>query len=79
MPQREFWQTVREIPAVLYHYTSMDGLVGIVTNKQIWASHVPYLNDRTEQEHIWSLILEKAQRRILASSDAQAKHNPELF
>jgi hypothetical protein len=79
MTQRSIGQTVNELPEVLSHYTSMDGLRGIVTDKKIWASHVRYLNDRTEQEHIWSLILERVQQRILATSDAQAKNNLALF
>lgn len=32
----------------LFHYTSQSGLHGIVTSKEIWATHVDYLNDEFE-------------------------------
>jgi len=35
-------------PAKLYHYTSTEGLLGILRNRQLWASNVLYLNDATE-------------------------------
>lgn len=33
---------------VLWHYTSTDGLLGIVQNKQLWATDALYLNDNRE-------------------------------
>lgn len=33
---------------VLYHYTSQQGLLGILDQRQIWASHIRYLNDTKE-------------------------------
>jgi len=35
-------------PEKLYHYTSGGGLLGIAKNKEIWASHILYMNDRKE-------------------------------
>lgn len=35
-------------PPILYHYTSQDGLFGILESKSIWASKVQYLNDEQE-------------------------------
>ncbi len=35
----------------LYHYTSADGLYGIVKNKILWATQVQYLNDAKEFLH----------------------------
>ncbi|MGQ1796999.1 DUF2971 domain-containing protein [Kocuria oceani] len=32
----------------LYHYTNTEGLMGIVGNKEIWATDVRYLNDKSE-------------------------------
>jgi len=34
--------------SLLYHYTSEDGLLGIIEHDNIWATHVRYLNDYTE-------------------------------
>jgi len=36
---------------VLYHYTNLQGLLGIIENKNIWASHCEYLNDSSEFQH----------------------------
>jgi hypothetical protein len=35
-------------PEKLYHYTTNDGLLGIIGNKEIWATKIKYLNDRKE-------------------------------
>ncbi len=36
---------------MLYHYTSLDGLIGIINGNSLWASHCKYLNDSTEYIH----------------------------
>ena len=33
---------------MLYHYTSLEGLLGVINSKSIWASHCKYLNDSLE-------------------------------
>ncbi len=35
-------------PDTFYHYTSGDGLVGILKEKELWATNILYLNDSTE-------------------------------
>lgn len=40
----------------LFHYTNQDGLLGIVKNKEIWASHTQYLNDQKEYIHAIALV-----------------------
>jgi hypothetical protein len=32
----------------LYHYTTWDGLVGILENQSLWATHHRFLNDYSE-------------------------------
>jgi hypothetical protein len=56
------------LPPILYHYTSEDGLLGILESKSIWASKVQYLND--EQE--FKLGLDRAKEVL----DEQLKDNP---
>ncbi|MFO1205708.1 MAG: hypothetical protein U1E63_08295 [Burkholderiales bacterium] len=34
----------------LYHYTTAEGLKGIVESQQLWATNIAYLNDA--EEHI---------------------------
>lgn len=33
---------------MLYHYTNLQGLLGILSGKSVWASHCEYLNDSSE-------------------------------
>src|SRR3954471_6369229 len=54
----------RAPPEKLYHYTSQEGLLGIVRDRAIWASKITFLNDTTELR----LALELAQQAVLAAS-----------
>lgn len=38
-------------PKTINHYTDLNGFIGIVSNGQLWASNVAFLNDREELEH----------------------------
>ena len=44
-PYYHFYSTKDD---VLYHYTTLDGLLGIVNSKEIWTSQINYLNDESE-------------------------------
>lgn len=46
----------RTPPSILYHYTRQQGLLGIIGNKEIWASHTQYLNDEREFRHALDLV-----------------------
>lgn len=35
-------------PPILHHYTTQEGLLGIVESKSIWATNIYYLNDAAE-------------------------------
>jgi hypothetical protein len=37
-------------PELLFHYTDAAGLLGIIQDSEIWATHVGFLNDTTELE-----------------------------
>jgi hypothetical protein len=41
----------RTPPDVLYHYTTVQGLHGIFSSQEIWATHTQYLNDQREFRH----------------------------
>ena len=66
-------QAMVDLPKTLYHYTSMKGLLGIVQDRQIWASHIRYLNDLTEQDHIWSLVRSRVAERLAHAKDRPVK------
>lgn len=58
---------------LLYHYTSQDGLLGILDNKSIWATHVRFLNDASEFLFGWDkalkTVLEKIRNRDFSDKD----------
>jgi hypothetical protein len=47
---------VRQPPKILYHYTSAEGLLGIVTEGVLRASHADYLNDAGERTYTRDLL-----------------------
>lgn len=48
----------------LYHYTTLTGLLGIVRDKNLWASDIRYMNDSAELKHTADLIRLEVQERI---------------
>jgi len=50
-------------PELLYHYTTQEGLLGIVEKKKIWASHLQYLNDASEGQIFTRLLIEEFNQR----------------
>ncbi len=59
-------------PPTLYHYTSQDGLIGIVGNKEIWASNAAYLNDTAEFMYFKTVLKQQADglKPTLSAEDA---------
>ena len=43
-------------PLRLNHYTSPAGLIGIVQDERLWASHFLYLNDKKELQHALDVV-----------------------
>lgn len=56
----------RTIPPVLYHYTSQKGLLGIINNKEIWATNIYYLNDAMEFQYATELIRDVIDSRLIS-------------
>ena len=48
----------------LYHYTTQTGLLGIIKDRQIWATHTQYLNDRREFLHAVDLVRREIERLL---------------
>ena len=57
-------------PEVLFHYTSADGLIGIVGSRRLWASSIHYLNDELE----FQLALEVLEWSLRVA--AEKSHGP---
>ncbi len=49
-------KTEEQPPDILYHYTSAEGLLGIVTTRELWATNVLYQNDARELEEALELL-----------------------
>lgn len=45
-----------EEPEVVYHYTTVDTMMKILTSGRIWATSINYLNDSSEGEHFLSMV-----------------------
>src|SRR5437868_11310878 len=41
---------------VLWHYTSPNGMLGIIASKSLWATNILYLNDVEEFYHVADLV-----------------------
>jgi Protein of unknown function (DUF2971) len=51
-------------PELLYHYTTQEGLLGILKDKCIWATHLRYLNDTSEGEIVSRAVFEELSSRV---------------
>lgn len=45
----------KDPPQIIYHYTSQEGLLGILATKRVWATDILFLNDSSEFQHTLSL------------------------
>lgn len=59
-------------PDVLYHYTSLAGMLGILRTNRIWATDARYLNDVNESRQIW-LVLERYVRELMRRGEGRGK------
>ncbi len=59
-----FWSEQRLLlPRVLYHYTSADGLIGILTSQSLWLTDLRYMNDLSELQYARGVVGDRLQRR----------------
>jgi hypothetical protein len=79
-------RTVSEAHRELMHYTGASGLVGIINNQTLWATHAAFLNDATEIELFFEKRLAKViedgiRAELAASSELQVRpefaHTPQ--
>ncbi len=65
--------TAEEPPEVIYHYTTKEGLLGIIENGEIWASDLRYLNDAAE----FHLAFELIESEMRSTPEIQALLRPD--
>ena len=54
-------------PEKLYHYTSQEGVIGILSEKVLWASMIHYMNDSKE----YALALDLAKQELAKRAEAR--------
>lgn len=50
---------------LLYHYTSIETFLKILDSAALWASHIRYLNDTSEQRLSWDLVRARINERLV--------------
>lgn len=55
-------------PAIIYHYTNIGGLCGMVITGKIWATHVSMLNDSSEYHHGITVVKDCVRNSMPVSS-----------
>jgi hypothetical protein len=53
---------------LLYHYTNLDAFTKIVATGKLWATHIQYLNDTSEQRLVRESILVRIEERLKSES-----------
>jgi hypothetical protein len=53
------WDRIQgDVPEMLYHYTDVAGLIGILSSSSVWATNLRFMNDAEELAHSWRLMLD---------------------
>lgn len=60
-------------PSELYHYTNQDGLHGIVTTKEFWATSAGFLNDASEFKHGKDIAQEEIGKMLASERDPKLR------
>jgi hypothetical protein len=55
------------IPSVVYHYTSVAGMIAILDSKSLWATEARYLNDSTEMTYAADEVIAPLVERRVAN------------
>jgi hypothetical protein len=63
---------------LLYHYTTQEGLLGIIEKQKIWATHLQYLNDTSEGQIFTKLLLDELNRRAAADAEKSSTNITEF-
>jgi hypothetical protein len=69
----------RDLPPILYHYTSQLGLKGMLNTKTIWASKIHYLNDSKEFALALDLTRRELKKRISDATSPGDRSRLELL
>jgi hypothetical protein len=62
--------TQQQPDELLYHYTSVESFVSIIKGSELWATHIRYLNDTSEQRLLWDHVRARIKTRIDLANDS---------
>jgi hypothetical protein len=73
--EQYLYQTVFPLqpPDSIFHYTTQKGILGIVQNRQMWATQVHFLNDKNEVFLTFKLLERELKKQISKSQNQQVK------
>lgn len=57
------------IPGTIFHYTTIAGLIGIITNRELWASDCQFLSDGTELSYARDIFFAEVAKLKLSPLD----------
>ena len=60
-----------EKPQNVYHYTDISGFKSIIENRELWASHIAFMNDESEFSHGKNLFKRHLESRIKSVSGVE--------
>lgn len=62
-----------DVPEIIYHYTTQEGLLGILNERAIWATKMHYLNDASELIEPFRIGTEELDRLSLLQKENEDK------
>jgi hypothetical protein len=67
------------LPQYLYHYTSPDAALSILTNQELWASSIYFMNDSSESSYAMDLAKLSLKKRIDSVKSDSVKYNDDTI
>jgi hypothetical protein len=61
--------TAEQAEELLYHYTTVESFVNIMNSGELWASHIRYQNDISEQRLIWDHVRARVGARLESATE----------
>ncbi len=63
--------TLGQVGQLLHHYTSVESFVSIIDSAELWASHIRYQNDTSEQRLMWDNVRARIRARLEAATEGE--------
>lgn len=75
--RKHFTTPITELPPFLFHYTTSDGLLGILRTGKLWATNTYYVNDVSEIDYGCNIIRELVNEKL--NDPSNPKHIKEFL